>query len=247
MDTQTCSAHKHVGVHILAVLLLGGAYVLGQFINGQDLSRPVISVQGQAKVSAAPDIAVLNFGVQTGRQQTAQKAMGILSSKMNAVAQGVKGLGIEEKDISTQNLWLNPSYDYKDGRRIETGYEANQNLQVKVRDLSQLSAVLDSVVSEGANQVGGVSFTIDDPEELKDQGRTEAIADAQEKAVALAATLGKELGKMKGYYEGGTDESMPMPTMRMEAMGIGGGGGGPPIPSGEQEMIVSVTLMYELR
>lgn len=241
--------HRHIAVHLLAVLILGGAYVLGQYVNGQDFSKPVISVEGHAKVSAVPDIAVLNFGVQTGRQQTAQGAMEVLGKKMNAVVEGVKALGIEEKDITTQNLWLNPSYDYYEGRRIDTGYEANQNLQVKVRDLSKLTSVLDTVVSQGANQVGGVSFTIDDPDALQEQGRTEAIADAQEKAVALAAKLGKELGKLKGYGEGGISAPVPMGSMRMEAMDsmAMGVGGGTPVPSGEQEMNVVVYLTYELR
>lgn len=230
---------------MLAVLILGGAYVFGQYINGQDLSKTVISVQGQAKVAAVPDIAVLNFGVQTGRQKTAQGAMETLSNKMNAVMEGVQSLGIEEKDITTENLWLNPSYDYYEGRRVDTGYEANQNLRVKVRDLTKLTTALDAVVSEGANQVGGVSFTIDDPDSLREQGRAEAIADAQKKAEVLAATLGKELGKMKGYHEGGSSSPVPMPMMRMEAVGMGGGGG-PPVPAGEQEMYVTVTLTYEL-
>ena len=245
----TPAPHRHIGIHLLAVFILGGAYVFGQYVNGQDLSKPVVSVEGHAKVSAAPDIAVLNFGVQTGRQQTAQGAMEVLGKKMNAVVEGVKSLGIEEKDITTQNLWLNPSYDYYDGRRVDTGYEANQNLQVKVRDLSKLTSVLDAVVSQGANQVGGVSFIIDDPDALQEQGRTEAIADAQEKAVAFAAKLGKELGKLKGYGEGGISIPVPMPSMRMEAMDsmAMGMGGGTPVPSGEQEMNVVVYLTYELR
>ena len=244
------SNRKQIGVHLLAVLILGGAFIVGQYIGALHLTKPTITVQGQAKMSAAPDIAVLNFGVQTGRQKSAQGAMEILSNKMNAVMEAVTGLGIEEKDITTQNLWLNPSYDYYDGRRVETGYEANQNLSVKVRDLSKLTTALDTVVSEGVNQVGGVSFTIDDPDALREEGRVEAIADAQQKAKKLAVALGKSLGKFKGYGEG-FGGGQPMPYMSMEIMdskSIGmGGGGGPPVPTGEQEITVSVSLTYELR
>ena len=248
MDDQASCHRKHIGIHLLVVLILGGAYITGQYVRAQDLTKPTITVQGQAKVSAEPDIGVLNFGVQTGRRKTAQSAMENLGKQMNAVVEAVKALGIEEKDIITQNLWLNPAYDYYDGRRVETGYEANQNLRVKVRDLSNLTKVLDAVVSEGVNQVGGVSFTIDDPDTLREQGRAEAIADAEQKAANLAVTLGKRLGKFKGYGESGVAQT-PMPYARMETMsavGIGGGGG-PPIPAGEQEIVVSVSLTYELR
>lgn len=234
---------------LVAALILGISYVAGQYMRTQDFAKPVISVQGMGKVSAVPDIALLNFGVQTSRVRTAQEAMQMLGDQMNGMVEAVKALGIEPKDITTQNLWMNPSYDYYDGRRVDSGFEASQNLQVKVRDLAKLTAVLDAAVSKGANQVGGVSFTIDDPDALQKQARDEAIADAKKNAAELAANLGMVLGRFKGYGEGGMGPIMPMPSyakMDMMEMGVGGGGG-TPLPSGEQEIVVSVSLMYELR
>lgn len=229
----------------LIAVLLGGSYVAGQYITQLDFAKPTVTVQGWAKVAAVPDIAVLSFGVQTGRVRTAQDAMEQLGGKMRAVVDAVRSVGIEEKDVSTQHLRLNPSYDYYNGRRVATGYEASQNLRVKVRDLSVLTAVIDAVVSEGVNQIGGVSFTIDDPDALRAQGRGEAIADAREKAEALAAMLGRELGQLKGYTEGGAGVvSPPVPYARTETLDVGGG---PPVPSGEQEISVVVTLTFELQ
>lgn len=247
MENVSCS-HRQGFLKVLAVLILGIAYMYGQYIGAPHHARPMITVQGEAKVSAIPDIAVLSFGVQTGRRKTAQVAMERLNSQMDMVVAAVKGLGIEEKDISTQSLWLNPAYDYYDGRQVEAGFEANQNLSVKVRDLSKLSSVLDAVVSQGANQVGGVSFTIDDPEALREEGRAEAIADAQKKAANLATSLGERLGKLKGYSEGGYGGGMPYPMMEMSMNARGmGGGGGSVVPVGEQEMQVTVSLTYELQ
>lgn len=207
-----------------------------------------ISVNGEGEVSAVPDIASLSFGVQTGRQKTAQAAMEQLSTKMNAVIDAIKDEGIEEKDIRTQSLSLHPSYDWEEGKRIDRGFEANQNLRVKVRDLEKIGTVLTAATSAGANQAGGVSFTIDDPDELRAQARAEAIADAEEKAHVLAKDLGVALGKLKGFHEGGGYAPAPMYERAM-SMDAGYGGGieeSIPVPAGEQEVRVNVSLTYEV-
>lgn len=246
MDDSTHAGHRPVATLLVAVVL-GGSYIAGQYVRTQEYSKPTISVQGEGKVNAVPDIAELNFGVQTGRRKTAQGAMEHLGNKMNAINKAVLAAGVEEKDIMTQNLWMNPSYDYFEGKRIESGFEASQNLRVKVRDIASLTAVLDAAVTKGANQVGGVSFTVDEPDALRAEARAMAIKDAQEKAAMLAADLGKTLGKFKGYNEGGMVSPQPYARMdmMMESTGMGGGGA-PPVPVGEQEIHANVMLMFEL-
>ena len=236
-------------IPITVALVAGGMFLIGKYMEQQDLSPVVVSVQGEGKMSAAPDIAQVQFGMQTGRVTTAEGAMAALAREMNSVIAAVKGEGIDEKDITTQNLSLRPAYDWKDGERIDRGFEASQNLLVKVRDVSKIGAVLTAATKSGANQAGGVSFTIDDPDELRAQARTEAIADAEAKAKILAEQLGKRVGALRSYSEDGG--SMPPAVYRMamnEAVGIGGGGGdgGVPVPSGEQEVRVTVSLSYEL-
>lgn len=232
---------------ILVAAIVGGSYMYGKTIETRGLDQITISVQGEGKVNAIPDIAQLNFGVQTGRQRTAAAAMKMLSEKMNAVFEAVKALGVEEKDITTTGLSLFPSYDWKGGTRLDQGFEASQNLTVRVRDLEKISDVLDAAVRAGANQAGGVSFTIDDPSHLHEEARKMAIADAKEKAQVLAAQLGVTLGEFKGYWEeGGVPPVMPMMERSM-AVGMGGGGYEPtPIPAGEQEIRVVVSVTYEV-
>jgi uncharacterized protein len=233
---------------VTASLVVGGAFIVGKNIESQPRIQPSISVQGEGKVQAIPDIALLNFGVQTGRSASAQAAMETLARKMNAIIAAVEASGIEKKDITTQSLWLNPAYDYLEGRRVDKGFEANQNLSVKVRNLEHISAVLDVAVQQGANQVGGVSFTIDDMRELRREAREKAIADAKQKALVLAEDLGVTLGKFQGYGEGGAYYPQPA-MMRMESVGMGGGmdTASPELPSGEQEISISVSLTYEVR
>lgn len=211
-----------------------------------------VNVQGRGEIVAVPDIATLNFGVQTGRQKTADGAMQILTEKMTKVMEALDSVGVKENDVRTQNLSLNPSYDWNEGRRVDEGYEANQSLVVKVRDLDKISDVLDAAVKAGANQAGSVNFTIDDPENLRAEARAEAIKNAKEKAEKLAADLGVTLGRMQGFWEEqGYNEPMYARTMMMDSAEGGYGGGGapvaPPLPAGEQEVVITVNLTYRLR
>jgi uncharacterized protein len=248
MDEHLLRLRPPVWLPILVVLLAGGSYVAGKTIEVRGHQPVLITVSGEGKVSAVPDIAELTFGVQTGAQSTAKVAMDRLQKTMNAAFDAVKALGIEEKDISTESLWLNPSYEWPDGRQILRGYEANQQLRVKVRDLAKVGDVLSAATNAGANQAGGVQFTIDDPEELRAQAREEAIVQAQEKAEILAAQLGVSLKKMKGFSEGG-GSFPPMPfarDMMMEKAAVGGEIESVPLPPGEQEVVVIVSLTYEV-
>jgi len=235
-------------VLLLSILLAGGMFVLGKYVERQDFSPVAISVQGRGEVTAAPDIAELTFGVDTLRQTTAEQAMGVLSKRMNAVMDAVKQQGVEEKDITTQNLSLQPSYDWGDGKRIDRGFEATQSLRVKIRDLAKIGEVLTAATSAGANQAGGVSFTIDDPENLKASAREKAIINAEEKAQALAVQLGKQLGKLKGFSEGGGDVPMPYRfDSAVMSQGLGGAAEAIPLPAGEQDIVVTVVMSYELQ
>jgi len=240
--------YRSIGVPVLVTLLAGSVYLTGKYMEQQDMSPAVISVQGEGKVMASPDIAELSFGITTQRQQTAEEAMRILTEDMQHVLDAVKAEGIEDKDITTQQLSLQPAYDWEDGKRTNQGFEARQNLSVRVRETSKIGNVLTAATTAGANQVGGVQFTIDDPEELRTQAREDAIAQAQEKADVLAKQLGKRVGDLRGYAEGGS--GMP-PVMYERAMMLDNGdsqGAVPlPVPTGEQKVNVTVTLSYELR
>lgn len=231
---------------LVAIIVMGG-YVLGKFVETRT-PPATIAVTGEGKVYAVPDIAELSFGVQTGRQATAQAAMEKLQRDMNAIFEAVKTKGVEEKDIRTESLWLNPAFDWENGKQIPRGFEANQSFRVKIRDLGKIGEVLSAATAAGANQAGGVSFTIDDPEKLRAEAREKAIIQAKEKATALTAQLGVTLSKLKGFNEGfgGLPPPIYARGMAMDA-GMGAGGEALPVPSGEQEVTVSVTLEYEVR
>lgn len=246
---DTCTAVRPpVWLAILLVLVAGGFYLTGKVVEQKDYSPMTISVEATGKASAAPDIAVVSFGVQTGRQTTAAQAMKLLSEKMTAVIAAVKQQGIEDKDVTTDSLSLQPEYDWKDGQQIPRGFQATQSLHVKVRDLDKIGSLLSAVTSEGVNQVGGVDFTMDDPEALQAAARAKAITKAEAKATLLADQLGRSLKRLKGFSEGG-GYTPPMPYSKANVMMDSAGGAAlpsVPVPTGEQEVSVSVSLIYEL-
>ena len=156
----------------------------------------------------------------------------------------LKSSGIEEKDVKTTNYSITPVYDYTEHKQTLRGYQVSQNLEVKIRDLTKSGDIIAGGAENGANLVGGLSFTIDDPEALKEQAREQAIKNAQEKAGKLASSLRVKIGKLIDYSEGTT----PIPVFyRGMAEGIGGAAPSPQIPTGQNEIIVDVSLTFEIR
>lgn len=250
MSDSTLTLRPPVWALLLAVIIGGSFYLYGKNIEvrGPSQNPMTISVSADAKVATPPDIAWLSFGVATGRQPTAKRATELVKTTMDKVLAATRTLGIEDKDITTESFWLSPEYDYADGRQVPRGFQATQSLRVKVRDLDKVGDVLTAVTAAGANQAGGITFAVDNPDASQAEARGMAIEKAKAKAKVLAENLGMSLGRMVGFSENGY---APMPMM---AKGYGMGGGGDmmaessiQIPAGEQEITSTVSIVYELR
>src|SRR3989344_6020349 len=212
---------------------------------GRALVRRPSMGSGEGKVLVKPDIAVVNIGVikedaDLGKvQQNTAEIMGQL-------AKFLKENKVDEKDIKTTSYSISPRYDYKEGEQKLRGYEVFQNLEVKIRELGKVGAILSGAAARGANQVGSLTFSVDDPKKAKEEARAMAIKEAKEKADNLSKNLGVSLKKIVSYSESGGD----MPPIYAQAdFGFGKGGVSAPVPtpSGENEIRVSVNLTYEIK
>ncbi len=214
------------------------------YIGRPEASRDTIAISAQGKVTALPDIATVSIGVQTENKSvsTAQKEN---AKKMNGIIEKIKSFGVASEDIKTSNYTIYPQYDYVNGRQVERGYQVNQSIDVKIRNLEKIGDILAAAGDLGANQVGGVSFTIDEPEDLRQQARMKALEAAKSKAQAIASAAGVRLGKVVGFSENIGNFPMPMYYAKDAAQGMGGGGA-PSIQSGSQDVIVDVTVNYEI-
>jgi uncharacterized protein YggE len=163
---------------------------------------------------------------------------------MNRVLSAVAALGIPPNKIQTSNYSVQPQYSNATiaANRNITGYQVTNELTITVDDLSKLGAISDTLVHNGANQLGGVEFTIADPKPLTDRARTAAVNDARSKAQTLAEAAGVRLGPLLNIQEGpGVFRPTPFAAPRaLEAAST-------PIAVGEQPIIVAVTLTYAIQ
>lgn len=241
--------------HLLAAIVVGGLfYVGGQYVASQPqrveqevTANREITVAGHGKVLATPTVAQLTLGVTTGPQATAEAAMDLLARRFAAVVEAVRAEGVEKDDIKTTNLSVNPVYDFRDGQQALRGYEATESIEVKIRDLDKTGAVVSRATQEGVNQVGGIQFVIDDPEDLQREAEKEAIADAKKNAQALAKELGVSLGRVKAFS---ANDGVPPPPPLYPLASLPAAdarGEDLPVPSGTNEISAQVQITYELR
>lgn len=207
----------------------------------------VFSVNGEGKVSIKPDLAVVRVGVQT-QGATVKVAQDSLNLAANKVSDAVKTLKVSPEDIQTENYNVNPNYDFQPAGQKITGYSANTNLVIKVRQIDQVNAVLDAATAAGANLVGGVTFDISDKTKAENEAREKAVADARSKAEAASKIAGFQLGKMINYYEsfGAMPYYSPTISARAEGMAMVDNKA-TNIESGSTDVVVTVTLSYEIR
>ena len=256
---------------ILAAILVVGVLVF--FVGEMILQQKTISqqnsyqitVSGDGKVYAKPDVAVVSLGVTTDGTTVAIVTKDN-TDKMNAVISAIKALGVDEKDIQTTNYNLTPYYDKQvimmPANSVGTApgtvytpavtqkvlkYTLSQNVQVKIRDFTKVGDILAKASDNGANVVGNLQFTIDNPEKVKEQARAKAIVQAKANAQNLAKESGINLGKIINVYENSYGYS---PIMYDSAKAMGGAPQAlsvPTIQPGQQEIDVTINLTYQVR
>ena len=215
--------------------------------------QSTFDVSGEGEISTAPDRAEINLGIQAN-ESTVKAVQDKGNQIINKITQDVLALGVERTDIKTINYSLYPNYDYRSGGQKITGYALSVNLQVKAKDFTKISQIVDTATADGANQVGGVSFTLSDDKkrEVEDQVREVAIKRAKEKAESLAHLSGVKLGKIVNVSEnaGSNGYLRPYAMMSEKAVDVGMGGGTPAsaptnVEPGSTTFTMTVTLSYE--
>lgn len=201
-----------------------------------------ITVTGEGTVTAVPDLATVSLGVTT-QGETAAEAMAANTAALTAVLDRVKAAGVEDRDIQTSTLNLNPNWSNSDGSSMPViqGYVATNVLQIRVRDLPKLGEVLDAAITDGANTLNGISFGLAEPEPAMDEARKAAVAKARARAELLTGAAGVGLGRIVSISESGY--MPPMPMYRMEAALADAP---VPVEGGEVGVSASVSITWEI-
>lgn len=204
-----------------------------------------LDVSATGDVSTAPDRATVSAGVVT-EGKTAREAMMANATKMNSVFEELIAAGIEKKNIQTSQLSLQPRYNYQD-RQTPTidGYEARNNVSAKSEDIQSVGAMLDALVKAGVNNIGGIEFSVDNPDEALGSAREMAIKKAKVKAQGMAEAAGVKLGPLLNMSESNAGNP-PRPMMQARYASDSLESAPTPIAGGEQSLRVTVNLSYAI-
>ncbi len=206
---------------------------------------PVVELTVNEIVHSAPDVAQIGAGVTT-RAPTAQEAVRQNAQAMEQVIAKLRDLGIASRDIQTSNFNLNPQYDFdrNGGSRTFVGYDVNNQVQVKLRDLERAGEVLDALVSAGANNIYGPNFMLEADEAAKREARTRAYQSGQAMAQEYARMAGFSGVRLLEISETFQSYGGPQPVM-MRA-DVQEAGASTKIEPGEVGTGVTVTVKYEM-
>jgi uncharacterized protein len=221
-----------------AVLVIAASALAPLPAQAAEKIDKLITVTGEATVAAAPDAAQIRIGVSS-QGKTARAASDANVKDMTVVLAAIKESGVADWDIQTTSLSLQPQYDpNKTGGARLIGFQANNQVTIKVRDIGQLPNILDRAISAGANEMSGIEFVVSEQSKLLDKARAEAIADARRKAELYANAAGMKVGRVMTISEEGT---VP-PPRTFQAVRAGAAA----IAPGEQTLRAVVTVSYEL-
>lgn len=202
-----------------------------------------ITVSGTGIAYSAPDVAKIDFGVRSTAKDLAT------SQKMNAdaiakIKTDLVPFDIKAEDIQTINYNINPDYIYLASQKpILSGYTTYHFLRLTIRSLEMVDAILQTLGNSGATDISQISFTIDDPAEVKSEAREKAILAAKNMADQLASLSGAKLGKILSIQE----ETAATDNNNSRLVDGMGGGGSPGVESGSLSVTSNVTLTYTLK
>lgn len=225
-------------IALAATLLFAAAAVAGfarpegaRAVDPAPAPTDTVTVTGAGSVRAVPGRAQLSLGVES-RAATAREALTANAREMRQVIVAIRAAG--GKDIQTQSVSLSPQVG-EDG--AVTGFVASNTVTTTV-DVARSGTVIDAAVAAGANQVWGPSLSVGDADGLYRQALEAAVADARDKAEALAGAAGRTLGPVTTIVEGGGSTPVPMLAKADAAT---------PIEAGSQEIAASVTVTFAMR
>lgn len=213
--------------------------------NPEPVAR-TITVEGRSRVQIEPDLSVINLGIRVENEDSSL-AQAENNELVNNILRRLNEVGIEQNDLRTMNYNLreNRVWNPSNGNYEMRGWIVDQNLEVKVRDMSIVGEVLSLAREFAITDINGPNFQLDDRKVYRERARELAIADAKKTAEELSRKLNIKLGKVIGFDEW-EEFDYYQPPMR-EAMVMDSSYGMPDLASGSEEIVLNVNITYELR
>lgn len=204
-----------------------------------------IAVSGTGEVFGTPDTLRISFGVSVLRP-TVEAAVSDAANLADGLISTLETLGVSEEDIRTANYSIYPEYDYSGEQRRLEGYRVNNTVIATIRDVESAGPIIDAAVANVGDEivVSGVSFAIEDDDELVTAARAAAWEDARTKAQQLADLAGVSLGTAVSIAET-IESASPVPVYR-DFLEEAGADAATPIEPGQQQVAVTIQVRFDI-
>ncbi len=266
---------KEVAFGVLVLAITGALLLLAMFFTtvkqysfiGRDVNaQTTITVTGDGDEYATPDIATVSFSI-TQESKTAADARKIVDDKMKKIHEFLNTSGVKNEDIKASYSFY-PKYEWQQkqieciaypcvqptGKQVLTGYEVSESVEIKIRDIDKNADLAGTIVGgladNGATNLTGPNFMLENEDTVKSTARAEAIAKAKAKAEKLASDLGVTLVRIAAFTEGGNypmayGGGVMMKAMSVDTMNIAPEAAN--IPAGQNKYTSNVTIVYEIK
>jgi hypothetical protein len=240
----------------IAPIPIGAPVGYGQAFNSAiGTTNSGIWVTGQGTIEIPADVAQVSIGVES-RETTVSAARQNAADAMESVMDAIKDNGVSEDDIVTTNFNIYPQTIWVEvsdslGRHSEpriTGYTVSNTVQVTVRDIDNLSPVVDTAASAGGDliRINSIQFTVDDSSAYGEVIRQHAAADALAKADVYARAMGVTLGPLVYLTEISSSVPMAYGARMAEMAAMDGAFKSTPISSGDVNLSVTVQAVFAI-
>jgi uncharacterized protein YggE len=233
--------------YLMTAVATMGALIPG--IADADVTQAIagtrLDIVARGEVTRVPDVAVISAGVVT-QAKDAQAALSDNATQMTRVLAALKRAGVADRDVSTSSIGLAAQYLYANNKPpVVTGYQANNSVTIKFRDVAKSGAILDALVAAGANQINGPNLQIDKPAPAIDEARVQAMTLARSRAELYAKAAGLTVKRIVSIGES-ADEQGPRPYPVMMMARTVSADAKTQITPGEQQIGVTLSVTFEL-
>jgi uncharacterized protein len=235
-----------IALPLLALSALGIAPALAQTMPIIP-DGTILEVSATGKTTRVPDVATISAGVVT-QSPTAAQALSGNAQLMAKVLAALKSAGVQSRDIATASVSLQPQYRYENNQPpVITGYQAQNNVSIRFRDVATSGKILDTLVAQGANQINGPILSLDQPDAALDEARADAVKQARARAELYAKAAGLSVARILSISENGEQAGTPQPpiayAVRLKAVPQADTA----IAPGEADVTVTVAVRFLLK
>ncbi|TRW23383.1 DUF541 domain-containing protein [Flavobacterium zepuense] len=223
----------------LVVLVFVGTLANAQV--QQQNPQPQISVNGEGKITVAPDQADISVGV-TNTGADANEVKKANDAAIDAVIKFLKAQKLPQGDYQTQRVNLNKNYDYT---KKKYSFVASQTIVIHLKDLAKYDALMIGLTDAGVNTINGVAFKTSKQAQYESEARVKAVENAKKKATDYTTALGQSLGKAIMVTDN-TQTYYPQPMMRMAMKSEAADMQQETLAIGEIEITANVNISYAL-